>query len=224
MTPGIAPSCSLRYATAFACCGLRTSREPNEASATMWSLSLAGSMPSSTAAIGLGVGAGVGRAVAVGIALTAAADDTGGDGNVEPAPQDASTIVSATRCGRTTPVYRGRDRVRSGPPVRIGGGPASSGTERSLVSPFAPCARGRGLASAVRRGPRGLLLRVLLAPEDDLAVLRVNQDRVALFELSREDLLRERIDDEALDRALDRARAIDRIESLFGDERFRVVR
>src|SRR5438445_13857586 len=106
MTPGIAPSCSLRYATAFACCGLRTSREPNEASATMWSLSFAGSMSSSTAAIGRGVGAGVGKAVAVGIALAVVADDTGGEGNVEPETQDASTIASATRCGRTTPVYR----------------------------------------------------------------------------------------------------------------------
>src|SRR6267378_550565 len=109
--PGIAPSCSLRYATAFACCGLRTSREPNEASATMWSSSLAGSMPSRTAAIGRGVGAGVGKAVAVGIALSVAADDTGADGGVDAGPQDASTIASATRCGRTIPVYRGRDEI-----------------------------------------------------------------------------------------------------------------
>jgi hypothetical protein len=79
----------------------------------MWSFSLAGSMRSSTALMGrgVGVGAGVGVAVAVGLALTAAADDAEGAGVVDAAPQDARTIASATRCGRTMPVYRGRDEI-----------------------------------------------------------------------------------------------------------------
>src|SRR5207245_10831138 len=95
--------------------------------------------------------------------------------------------------------------------------------ERSLVRPSAPTAGGRGLAAAVRRGLLGLLLRVLLAPEDGLAVLGIDEDCVVLFEFSGEHLLRERVDDEPLDRALDRARAVDRVEAFLGDERLRVV-
>src|SRR5437773_2266446 len=77
------------------------------------------------------------------------------------------------------------------------------------------------LAAASRTGGLalfGLLLRVLLAPEDDLAVLRVHEDRVALLELAREDLLRERVDHQALDRPFDRTRSVDRIESFFCDQ------
>src|SRR5207247_883205 len=74
--------------------------------------------------------------------------------------------------------------------------------ERSLVHPSAATASGRGLATAVRRGLLGFLLRVLLAPEDGLAVLRIDEDGVALLEFSGAHLLRERVDDEPLDRAL----------------------
>src|SRR5207247_4710270 len=95
-----------------------------------------------------------------------------------------------------------------------------------LVRPSPAADRARGLAPTVRRLRRvllGLLLRVLLAPEDDLAVLCVHEDRVAFLELSGEHLLRERIDDEPLDRALDRSRAIDGVEALLRDERLPVV-
>src|SRR5438093_472638 len=51
---------------------------------------------------------------------------------------------------------------------------------RRLVH-LAAASRAGGLALALF----GLLLRVLLAPEDDLAVLRVHEDRVALLEVDR---------------------------------------
>src|SRR6266516_2912591 len=123
---------------------------------------------------------------------------------------------------RTTP-KRSRGRQDTVPLLRyIAPGtksarqPVGGMPERSLVRPPAPSARGRALAPAVRRALFGFLLRVLLAPEDDLAVLGIDEDGVALLEFSGQHLLRERVDDEPLDRALDRARAVDRVEALLG--------
>src|SRR4051812_25059325 len=70
---------------------------------------------------------------------------------------------------------------------------------------------------------RRLFGRVLLGPEHDLPVLRVHEDRVALIELAHQHFLRERIDDELLDRALDRARAVRRVEALLRDERLGIL-
>src|SRR5438093_229698 len=117
---------------------------------------------------------------------------------------------ASRRPRRNTPRASGQRTARTA-------GPAG----RSLVRPLAAAARARGHAPAVLFS--GLLLRVLLTPEDDLAILRVDEDRVALLELAGQDLLRERIDDEPLDRALDRARAVDRVEALLRDQRLRVV-
>src|SRR5947199_3590658 len=169
----------------------------------MWSFSFAGSMPSSTAAIGRAVGEAVGDAAGWLAVAATAGDGAGGAAVVR--PHDAKTIASTTRRRPTTPVYRAR-------------------RERSLVHSSAATASGRGLATAVRRGLLGFLLRVLLAPEDGLAVLRIDEDRVALLELSGEHLLGERVDDEPLDRALDRARAIYGVEALLRNKRLRVVR
>src|SRR5438093_456098 len=79
----------------------------------MWSFSLAGSMRSSTALIGRGVGVGDTVGVvdaaaapdAVGLALTATSDGDPAGGVIAP-PQEARTIASTTKCGRTMYVYR----------------------------------------------------------------------------------------------------------------------
>src|SRR5438477_5941980 len=79
----------------------------------MWSFSLAGSMPSSTATIGRIVGEGVGEAVgdaADWLAVAATAGDEDGGGAVVP-PHDARTIASTTRHRLTTPVYRARPEI-----------------------------------------------------------------------------------------------------------------
>ena len=78
----------------------------------MWSFSFAGSMPSSTAAIGRAVGEGVGETVGdaagwLAVAATAAGD--AGGAAVVP-PHDAKTIARTTRHRPTTPVYRARPR------------------------------------------------------------------------------------------------------------------
>src|SRR5688500_11286683 len=67
-TPGIAESCSIRYATAFACPGCSGCRDWKDVRARRWASSFAGSICASTSAIGFGdgVGVGVGLAVAVG--------------------------------------------------------------------------------------------------------------------------------------------------------------
>src|SRR5206468_6010057 len=70
----------------------------------------------------------------------------------------------------------------------------------------------------------GLLVGVLLGPELDRPVLGVHEDRVALLVLAREDLLRERVEDQLLDRAADRPRPVDRVVALLRDERLRVRR
>src|SRR6267142_25545 len=75
----------------------------------------------------------------------------------------------------------------------------------------------------VRGALGGLLGRVLLGPEDDLPVLCIHEDGIALLELAGEQLLRERIQDLFLDRPLDRARSVDRVEALRGDERLGVL-
>src|SRR5258708_26045289 len=65
----------------------------------------------------------------------------------------------------------------------------------------------------------GLLVRELLGPELDLAALGVNVDGVALLVLAGEHLVRERVEDELLDRPLDRPRPIDRVVALVRDGR-----
>ena len=101
----MAASCSFRYATAFAWFGSRTSRDPNEASATMCSSSFAGSMSSRMALIGraVGDGDGVGATVAIGIALAAANGGEEVDDDVGPT-QAETTIArpSARRRVRTS--------------------------------------------------------------------------------------------------------------------------
>ena len=54
--------------------------------------------------------------------------------------------------------------------------------------------------------------------------MRIDEDGVAFLELAGEDLLRERIEDELLDRSLDRTRAVGGVEALCRDERLRVLR
>src|SRR5207302_11373052 len=90
--------------------------------------------------------------------------------------------------------------------------------------------RPRSAASAlVQRADRllalpadlGLLVGVLLGPELDRPVLRIHEHRVALLVLAGEDLLRERIEDQLLDRAADRPRPVDRVVALLRDERLR---
>src|SRR5882672_5236481 len=75
----------------------------------MWSFSLAGSMRSSTPAIGRGVGLGdavaAGVEVAVGLALTATAEREAAGGVIAP-PQEAMTIASTKSRRPTMPVYR----------------------------------------------------------------------------------------------------------------------
>src|SRR2546430_8925680 len=90
----MAASCSFRYATAFAWFGLRTSRDPNEASAIMCSSSFAGSMRSRTALIGraVGDGDGVGATVGVGLVLSATKDGEG-LGNAVAVPHAETTIA-----------------------------------------------------------------------------------------------------------------------------------
>src|SRR5256712_13374488 len=122
----------------------------------------------------------------------------------------------ALRRYHTTQGPRRREREGVAPLLYIARAALSvqgSGSDRSLVHLAAASGAG-GLALALF----GLLLRILLAPEDDLAVLRVHEDRVALLELAREDLLRERVDHQALDRPFDRTRSVDRIESFFCDQ------
>src|SRR5213078_1209992 len=74
------------------------------------------------------------------------------------------------------------------------------------------------------RALRGLLGRELLGPELDRAVLGVDEDGVAFLVLPREDLLGKRVEDELLDGAADRPRAVDRVVALLRDERLRVGR
>src|SRR5207247_7332599 len=133
-----------------------------------------------------------------------------------PARASKSPVLERSRQRRTRRA-RPRGRGRRG---RASDHYAKKRRERTrrLVH-LAAASRAGGLALALF----GLLLRVLLAPEDDLAVLRVHEDRVALLELAREDLLRERVDHQALDRPFDRTRSVDRIESFFCDQRLRVV-
>src|SRR5919197_4565240 len=91
--PGIAPSCSFKYATAFAWLGWRTSREPNDASAFMWSTSFAISIRSSTAPIGRDVGAAVGVAeddAGVAVALDDGAVPAGDGAEAGAAPPQAA--------------------------------------------------------------------------------------------------------------------------------------
>src|SRR5438128_1738414 len=79
----------------------------------MWSFSFAGSMPSSTAAIGRAVGEGAGETVgdAAGwLAVAATAGDDAGGAAVVP-PHEARTIASTTRCRPTIPVYRVRREI-----------------------------------------------------------------------------------------------------------------
>src|SRR5437870_12322977 len=68
----------------------------------------------------------------------------------------------------------------------------------------------------------GDLRRVLLGPEHDLAVPRVHHHGVALVELTGQHLLRERIEDALLDRALERSRAVRGVEAFLRDERLGV--
>src|SRR5436190_7163646 len=141
----------------------------------MWSFNFVGSMRSSTAPIvrGVGDGDGVGVGATVGAGLTLAVT-LDGDGLGDPIapPQDKTAIASTTAIRRITSVYR--DGPRSGAPAQC-----------RLVRPSPAADRARRLAPAVRRLRRvllGLLLRVLLAPENDLAVLCVHEDRVAFLE------------------------------------------
>src|SRR5262245_60827478 len=100
-------------------------------------------------------------------------------------------------------------RARMRAPLR-GAVPPLQANERSralvLVLPRSRAHRLLAVGRSVLRTLGGVLLR----PEDDLAVLRVHEDGVALHELAHEDLLRERVEDLLLDRALDRARAVRR--------------
>jgi len=129
-------------------------------------------MRSRTASIDRGVadGEGVGATVAIGVELAATADREGLGFEEDVAPPHAETTTAIAKAARRriTPVYRG--------------GPLLSAPRRSrLVRSSASAACARGLAPAVFFR---LLLGVLLAPEDDLAVLRVNEDRVAFLELA----------------------------------------
>src|SRR5256885_1395140 len=119
----MAASCSFRYATAFAWFGLRTSRDPNEASAAMCSSSFAGSMRSRIALIGLAVGDGdgVGERVAVGGAL--AATNGGDEGDDDAGPAQAETTIAR-------PGARGR--VRPGYFALLRGAPAPAGSRPPL--------------------------------------------------------------------------------------------
>src|SRR5215470_1214710 len=60
-------------------------------------------------------------------------------------------------------------------------------------------------------------------PEDDLTVERVDDDRLARVELLPEDLLRERILDEALDRTTQRPGTERRVVTLLGEQQLGVV-
>src|SRR2546428_142259 len=133
-----------------------------------------------------------------------------------PAQASKSPVLERSRQRRTRRA-RPRGRGRRG---RASDHYAKKRRERTrrLVH-RAAASRAGGLALALF----GLLLRVLLAPEDDLAVLRVHEDRVALLELASQHLLRERVDHQALDGPFDRTRPVDRVESLLRDERLRVV-
>src|SRR5688500_1309475 len=82
-TPGIAESCSIKYATAFACPGCSGCRDWKDVSARRWASSFAGSICASISAIGFGdgLGVGVGLGVAVG-AIDAAGDAVAGAADV----------------------------------------------------------------------------------------------------------------------------------------------
>src|SRR5258708_9514368 len=67
----------------------------------------------------------------------------------------------------------------------------------------------------------GLLIGELLGPELDLAALGVDVDGVALLVFAGEHLVRERVEDELLDRPLDRPRPVDRVVALLRDDRLR---
>src|SRR5207249_6229606 len=60
--------------------------------------------------------------------------------------------------------------------------------------------------------------RRLAPPEGELAVLVVQEHRVAVVELALQQAHRQRLDDLLLDRALQRPRAVDRVEPLAGQE------
>src|SRR5438874_283950 len=128
--------------------------------------------------------------------------------------------LARRHCRRRAP--RGRPARRIVPPLLyiacLEQSVQRRASERCLVHLAAASGAGR-----LTLGLLGLLLRVLLAPEHDLAVLRVHEDGVPLLELTREDLLRERVDHQALDRPFDRTCAVDGIEPLLRDERLRVL-
>src|SRR5258705_10913860 len=69
-----------------------------------------------------------------------------------------------------------------------------------------------------------LFRRILLRPEDHLAVLDIDDDRVALLELAGQHLLREWVEDETLERALERTGTVDGVPSLLRHEGLRGFR
>src|SRR5205085_1545486 len=74
---------------------------------------------------------------------------------------------------------------------------------------------------AARLAVLGHLVGEFLGPELDRAVTRVHEDGIALGVLAGEDLLRERVQDQPLDRAADRPRTVRRVIALLGDEGLR---
>src|SRR2546430_6071814 len=154
----------------------------------------------------VGVASGVAERGADSVAVGLPTDGAGVDGAGVGAVATASHAQSQT--ARTRP-----PRARIRPPTLRAPRPYAH-----LVHLAAASSAG-GLALPLY----GLLLRVLLAPEDDLAVLCIHEDRVALLELAGEHLLRERVDNEPLDGPFDRTRPINRVGSFLGDERLRLV-
>ena len=91
-------------------------------------------------------------------------------------------------------------------------------------TPRCPTSSDTRSALGADRCLQGLLAgRVICSHEPDLTELRVRADRVALGELALEQPQRERVLDQALDRALERPGAVGRIPARLGDQLLRRV-
>src|SRR3954471_9390098 len=120
----------------------------------------------------------------------------------------AARATSTTASGAIAPACSSAIPNR-GPAIRL----SSFRRSRDGRAP-APCAGAR------RERPPGTSGgdRRLAPPEGELAVLVVQDHRVAVVELAPQQAHRQRLDDLLLDRALQRSRAVDRVEPLAGQE------
>src|SRR5581483_1967333 len=138
-----------------------------------------------------------------------------------PSPQPSPSLPP--RCAWPRRSSRRAARGRAG----ARDGPRSQPTQRAPKSAATRRARKLVQLPGADRLPLsllGLLRRVLLGPEHDLPFMRVHEDGVALLALAGENILRARVEDETLDRALERPRSIGGVEALLRDERLRVGR